>query len=41
MRKTQPGSNEYKNVAGSGVEPLSSGYEPDEIPFLYPAALVQ
>lgn len=24
-------------VAGSGFEPESSGYEPDEIPLLYPA----
>lgn len=25
-------------VAGVGVEPTPSGYEPDEVPFLYPAA---
>lgn len=25
-------------VAGAGVEPTPSGYEPDEVPFLYPAA---
>lgn len=24
-------------VAGAGFEPASSGYEPDEIPLLYPA----
>ncbi len=24
-------------VAGAGVEPASGGYEPPEVPFLYPA----
>ena len=24
-------------VAGPGIEPGSSGYEPDEVPLLYPA----
>lgn len=24
-------------VAGEGIEPSTSGYGPDEIPFLYPA----
>lgn len=27
----------FSVVAGSGIEPLSQGYEPCEIPLLYPA----
>ncbi len=27
-------------VAGPGIEPGPSGYEPDEVPLLYPAILL-
>ncbi len=27
-------------VAGTGIEPMSRGYEPRELPLLYPAILV-
>ncbi len=27
----------YNRVAGAGIEPASGGYEPPEVPLLYPA----
>ena len=37
-RKTPKGA--FHLVAGPGIEPGSSGYEPDEVPLLYPAISV-
>jgi hypothetical protein len=31
------GSRVFYRVAGAGIEPASGGYEPPEVPLLYPA----
>jgi hypothetical protein len=31
------GSWRHNRVAGAGIEPASGGYEPPEVPLLYPA----
>lgn len=37
QQKTRSYERVFFRVAGPGFEPGSSGYEPDEIPLLYPA----
>ena len=32
------GSWRHNRVAGAGIEPASGGYEPPEVPLLYPAS---
>ncbi len=38
-RKTKLVALFFVIVAGLGIEPRPSGYEPDELPLLYPAML--
>lgn len=33
------GSWAHNRVAGAGIEPASGGYEPPEVPLLYPAKM--
>ena len=34
------GSGRHNRVAGAGIEPASGGYEPPEVPLLYPAIFI-
>lgn len=40
-RKPDVGQVFSKRVAGAGIEPASGGYEPPEVPLLYPAIPIQ